>query len=510
MPDTFPHGYAMLVGVGQTAHAPWSLPVTVKDTRALQAVLVDPGLCAYPANADHVCLLTDGAATRAAILDGLEWLAGRAAADPEATVVVYFSGHGWVDWATDEYYLIPHDARPDGAPASFLPAGQFTAGLRKIADRRLLVLIDSCHAQGMATAKGAPAELPDGFAQAAPAAEVLAALKQGEGRAVFTSSRGSQRSWVRPDGALSLYTYHLIEALHGAGNQPGDTVVRLSNLMNHLGEAVPASAETLCQAKQTPFFDAATEDFAVAVLRGGKGLPAGGWDAVQPEAAATFQRLYQAVVSGSGAAAQGEGAKAGGAGAVVAEHIGGPVATGGGIAAAGDVFVFHEPAEPAAESPTAADVGEGMAAAGDMMTELSQLAGSILGFDLAGATAESIEDAWREETQPRRGTPTSPGDLPGEVAVLRAQVQRAVAASEIAAAGDAEDLEEALADAAAELAQPEPNGQRVVRKLETAVEILAPLAEEAKAAGAVDRMVVLLAPAAKALWEAAQRVFEGG
>ncbi len=30
-------------------------------------------------------------------------------------------------------------------------------------------------------------------------------------------------------------------------------------------------------AEQTPFFDTATEDFAVAMPRGGKGLPRGGW-----------------------------------------------------------------------------------------------------------------------------------------------------------------------------------------------------------------------------------------
>ncbi|MEH2144139.1 hypothetical protein [Nostoc sp.] len=47
----------------------------------------------------------------------------------------------------------------------------------------------------------------------------------------------------------------------------------LSNLINHLGKTVPESARTLCQAEQTPFFDTAMEDFPVAMLRGGKGLP---------------------------------------------------------------------------------------------------------------------------------------------------------------------------------------------------------------------------------------------
>ena len=36
--------------------------------------------------------------------------------------------------------------------------------------------------------------------------------------------------------------------------------------MNHLGKAVPESARTIYQAEQVPFFDTATEDFAVAML----------------------------------------------------------------------------------------------------------------------------------------------------------------------------------------------------------------------------------------------------
>ncbi len=99
---------------------------------------------------------------------------------------------------------------------------------------------------------------------------------------------------------MSIYTYHLIEALQGAGNQPGDTMVRVSNLMNHLGKAVPVSARTLCHAEQTPFFDTATEDFAIAALRGGKGLPTGGWDAVQEEAAQTVRRVIQVDIVGDG------------------------------------------------------------------------------------------------------------------------------------------------------------------------------------------------------------------
>ena len=265
---TFDHGYALLIGVGETADPAWSLPVTVKDVQAIQRLLTDPERCAYPDNEQHVRRLCNAEAARQGILDGLAWLTRQAAADPEATVVIYYSGHGWLDAFTGRYYLIPHDVMPADIPGSALSADDFSAALHGVPAQRLLVFVDSCHAEGMASAKDEPG-LPTDFLSTGMPKCVIDSLKHGEGRAVFTSSRGAQRSWVRPDQTMSLYTYHLLEALQGAGNQPGDTVVRVSNLMNHVGKTVSESARVLCQAEQTPFFDAATEDFPVALLRGG-------------------------------------------------------------------------------------------------------------------------------------------------------------------------------------------------------------------------------------------------
>ena len=74
MPNGFTHGYALLVGVGESAYPAWSLPVTVKDIQAIRSILIDPNLCAYPGDDRHIRLIHDKTATRAAILDGLAWL----------------------------------------------------------------------------------------------------------------------------------------------------------------------------------------------------------------------------------------------------------------------------------------------------------------------------------------------------------------------------------------------------------------------------------------------------
>ncbi len=320
----FPHGYALLVGVGACQYSRWSLPTTVKDAQALGALLADEALCGYAA--DQIRLLRDERATQQGILDGLAWLAACAQRDPEATVIVYFSGHGWRHTETDRYYLVTHEVDPFHFTASALAAATFSQALSAVHARRLLVFVDCCHAEGMATAKDAAASppLPPSFVEGALPKAVADDLTLGAGRAVFTSARGAQKSWLRPDKTLSIFTYHLLEALQGAHNVPSDGFVKVSNLMNYLGEQVPANAWRLCSAEQVPFFKFETEDFPVALLRGGKGLPKGGWADVEPEAQAAIAR-YSAILTGSGSIAQGGSVSAGQGGVAVKGNVTGGI-----------------------------------------------------------------------------------------------------------------------------------------------------------------------------------------
>lgn len=298
MVNTFDKGYALLIGVGECEYKRWSLPVTVKDIQALYQILIAPELCGY--SEDNIRLLHDGSATKTNILEGLDWLKVKAHENRDCTVLIYYSGHGWLDKNTGDYYLIPHDIAPDPEEfaESVLAADVFTKAIHQIDSQRVLVVIDCCHAQGMAATKGEPiaVKIPARFAETATAKSLIHALSQGKGRAVFTSCTGNEKSWVRKDELMSIYTYHLIQALQGAGNSPDDTVVRLSNLMNYLAKTVPDSAASEFETTQTPNFDISNEDFAVAIglLRGGKGLPQGGWDAVKDEAAEQIRQVVQA------------------------------------------------------------------------------------------------------------------------------------------------------------------------------------------------------------------------
>lgn len=280
-------GYALLVGVGECQYSKLSLPVTEKDGTALQEILVDPALCGY--QPENIKLLANDSATRQEILEGLSWLKAKVSQNPKATAVVFYSGHGWRDEAGD-YYLLPNDFDPMDEQGSAVAAADFTQALREIVAERLLVIVDSCHAAGMAVAKSPKLEQ---FQQGliAPSKGIFSQLSEKSGRAVFLSCSGEQSSWVRKNGMLSVFTFHLLEALQGAGSLPGDKGVTISNLMGHLNRTVSATALKEQGVQQDPQFSFETEDFTVALLRGGKGLPDEGWGAVRGES--TEARIMQ-------------------------------------------------------------------------------------------------------------------------------------------------------------------------------------------------------------------------
>jgi len=210
-------------------------------------------------------LLWDERATRANILAALDNLAAAVANDPDSTAVVYYTGHGYLQ-KNKQYFLVPHDADPHRLAATALSAEEFTRKLRDIRAQRLLVILDTCHAEGMAEAK----DMPRGFSPKAFPEPLIEALGRGNGRAVLSSCRSGESSWVLKDGTMSLFTKHLLEALKGAGNSPGETLVTVADLMKYVSREVQRSAKKLLGRQQEPFFKIEAGDFPVALIPGGK------------------------------------------------------------------------------------------------------------------------------------------------------------------------------------------------------------------------------------------------
>ena len=260
------NAYALLIGVGDCEYKKWSLPVSRIDVLALEDTLANPRYCAYPPEDIHV--VTDEKATHAGILEALDDMAKKSREDAEATFLIYYSGHGWRlrSEEEDQFFLIPHDVVPHDIAGSAIPASSFVERLKDVDGQRVLILMDTCHASGMAKeAMFSDALSPEEFQQEPLPKALAEELSSGEGRAVFLSCRETQKSWILPgEGALSIFTHHLLEGLRGQGLSNGYRYVTLGSLMGHLSETVPESAKKIGE-EQTPFFRFETEGFAVAL-----------------------------------------------------------------------------------------------------------------------------------------------------------------------------------------------------------------------------------------------------
>jgi len=249
--------HALIVGIARYSHVA-GLPEAVRnDARDVRDLLADPRHGGYPP--DHVTLLLDEQATRTGILGALADLAARS--DTGSSIVIYISGHGArvTSGARAGEYILPADtvpAPPEDLAATAISGTEFAATLRAIPAAKLLVVFDCCHAAGLGRAKDGTAApvmtgLPDGYYER---------LAAGRGRAVLSSSRDSEFSYVLPGAANSLFTRHLLVGLNG-GIPSEDGLIRVFDLFEYVQPRV-----TRDQPGQHPVFWADLEEnFPVAL-----------------------------------------------------------------------------------------------------------------------------------------------------------------------------------------------------------------------------------------------------
>lgn len=243
---SFEHGYALVIGVGKTQDPRLTLEVTHADADAMANFLKERA--GYPA--ENVQILTNENATATKIALAFETLCEQVAGDPEATVIVYYSGHGG-ESHTGTYYLIPHETNPLDLENSAIPMKLFDSWIARLQVKRLAVFLDCCHA-GSAT-------LSKELVAFRPKAAHLNSLRTGSGRSLISSSTEYQQSYVLSQHANSLFTEVLLQLL----SQPGE--VEVLELFPGLRDEVARRAIS-AGVEQTPRFNAADLDRIVLAV----------------------------------------------------------------------------------------------------------------------------------------------------------------------------------------------------------------------------------------------------
>ncbi|MEL6469902.1 MAG: caspase family protein [Cyanobacteria bacterium J06623_4] len=258
MGTQFEQGHACIIGIGG------DLPNTTTDALALASVLKDPGSCAYPP--EQVQVLTAETATRDNVIQALEALASQT--NDDSTVLIYFSGHGYQLSSSfvDSYHLLCHGYSTQNLKGTAVSGSEFTELLRDIPAKKLLVILDCCHAGGLS-------DLSDfQIAKSPLPPEAKKMFSKGDGRIIIGSSHAEELSYGGKP--YSAFTHALLQGLYGEGTTKKDGYVRAMDLAMYTSRIVP----TLTEDKQHPVLDIDKADnFVLAYYAGGdpqpKGLP---------------------------------------------------------------------------------------------------------------------------------------------------------------------------------------------------------------------------------------------
>lgn len=161
-----------------------------------------------------------------------EWLVKAARGD---TVIVFFSGHGFLD-AESQGFLAPADCNRGNLGLTAFRLDNLRDLLRQCRATQKVLILDCCHA---GAAKGERAD--------ASGEELAASLGTAEGLITLASCRKQQQSIEWPERGHGLFTYHLSEGLAGAADRDRDGVVDSDEVFRYVSEQVPRR-----NPKQTP------------------------------------------------------------------------------------------------------------------------------------------------------------------------------------------------------------------------------------------------------------------
>ena len=239
----------LAVGISRYPSTAPPLPYAANDARDLAASLQEQQGRLYQEVA--VRLLTDGAATREAITQGLRWLRSRAGAED---VSIVFLGGREVRGSDGEAFLLPADADLAAVDTTGFRASVLAGMVRELPGR-VVVLLDICHRLEEGTPRPGAAE-PGGSTLAG----ALAASESGA--IVLSACSDGQHSQRRPEWTNGAFAAALLAGLGGKADYTGDGRVSL----NELEIYVRKSVKTLTGGLQTPFAvkPLAARDFPLA------------------------------------------------------------------------------------------------------------------------------------------------------------------------------------------------------------------------------------------------------
>jgi WD40 repeat protein len=230
-----PKLYVLAVGVSQYEDAELRLGLAAKDALDFSSAWTEQKGQLYSGVEARV--LADAQATKANILDGLEWI--QLQATQKDVAVLFFAGHGIND-SNGIFYFLPVDADLERLKRTGISQSDITSTVTMIAGK-VVVFMDACHSGNlMGKTKRR------GLVVSSAVVNELASAENGA--VVFSSSTGRQYSQENPEWGNGAFTKGLVEGLSGKADYKGTGRITVNMLDLYVSERV----KELTKGQQTP------------------------------------------------------------------------------------------------------------------------------------------------------------------------------------------------------------------------------------------------------------------
>lgn len=253
--DRKPKLYVLAIGVGKFQDANIGpLDLTGKDVKDFVAAVKKQQGKLY--RQVDVKMLVDQAATRDAIMDGLDWL--QREVTQHDVGMLFVAGHGDND-AELGYIYIPHNFSFDGKRRTAVSFKEFDKTLNALAGKAVF-FIDTCHSGNVLGEKKRSITRSND-----PTGAINELLSAESGVVVFSASTGRQVALENNAWGNGAFTKALVEGLSGKADYKGKGMVTHKMLDFYISDRV----KELTKGKQTPVTQApgGVPDFPLAVLR---------------------------------------------------------------------------------------------------------------------------------------------------------------------------------------------------------------------------------------------------
>ncbi len=229
--------YAILIGVEKYEQRELELMFCLNDVERLGKVLAEAGY--------ELWRFTDqegpeGQPSRENLMRRLPELIGRAG--PHATLVVYFTGHGFIREG-GKLYLAPRDCRVGDLNNTGIPAEWLREQLAGCESRRKFLILDVCHA-------GAQEE--GSRAEGVSSKELARVFERTAGLYTLASCQEEEKSLIWDTKRQSLFSYWLVEGLRGHADREGKGEVIADDLYQYVNRHVPRVAKRVFGQAQNP------------------------------------------------------------------------------------------------------------------------------------------------------------------------------------------------------------------------------------------------------------------